>query len=106
MPVYKVKTTASRSFTQQLFLKSGGSAILRMSGSTGVVESDTNIPEKDLNFVLTMYNLTLDDLPIVEQVVLSEETVEVVSTTKKPVKKSTKVTTTTVLPDFQFTEDL
>lgn len=104
MPVYKVKTTASRSFTQQLFLKSGGNAILRMSGTTGVVESDTNIPEKDLNFVLTVYNLTLEDYQLNSVGFIEDVVEEVITTTKKPVKKSTKVTTTVL--DVQFTEDL
>lgn len=104
MPVYKVKTTASRSFTQQLFLKSGGNAILRVSGTTGVVESDTNIPEKDLNFVLTVYNLTLEDYQVNSVEFVEDVVEEVITTTKKPVKKSTKVTTTVL--DVQFTEDL
>lgn len=104
MPVYKVKTTASRSFTQHLFLKSGGSAILRMTGTAGVVESDTTIPEKDLNFVLTMYNLSLDDYQPFAVEFVEDVVEEVVTTTKKPVKKSTKTSTT--LPEIQFTEDL
>lgn len=100
MPSYSVKTNSPRSFTQQIFLKSGGSAILRMKGDSGVIESEKSIPEKDLNFVLTIYNLFLNDVPIVKDVFVEE----IITTTKKPVKKSTKVSTT--LPEVQFTEDL
>ena len=58
MPTYNVKTQFPRSFTQQIFLKSGGSAILRMKGAFGVIDSEKNIPERDLNFILNSFFYT------------------------------------------------
>jgi hypothetical protein len=106
MPTYNVKTQFPRSFTQQIFLKSGGSAILRMKGAFGVIDSEKNIPERDLNFILNLYNLNLEDAGSDNVIIPVEEVNEAVSTTKKPIKKSTKVSTTVSLPEFQFTEDL
>lgn len=106
MPSYNVKTETPRSFTQQLFLKSGGSAILRMKGSLGVIESEKTIPERDLNFVLTMYRLVMAENVQFETTFVEDVAEEPITTTKKPIKKSTKVSTTTSLPEFQFIEDL
>lgn len=119
---YKVKSVSPRSFTQQIFFRKGGRAILRMQGAEGVIETSDSISKEDLESTLNFYGLTSVDLyennikileavPIAavdfEDEVVTAETVQVsnsTSTTKITKKTSKKATTT--LYTVEFEEDL